>query len=169
MKDNSFMFYHVSKKNLGNTIYLEPKIPESSLLEEEGNIPRICVSINVYYCLRSIIAVQAKNFHVFNLLEAFRHNLLPMESKEYWVARGENLLSPSIYISKKYAFLPPNSSDFRSNKEHWYLQKTKFERLGFLDLSALITNGKLNVINDFNQIDGFHVLNEKYKQLKVRK
>ena len=60
------MFYHVSKNNLGNIIYLEPKIPENCLIEEEGNIPHICVSTSIYYCLRSIIGVQSKNFHVFN-------------------------------------------------------------------------------------------------------
>ena len=163
------MFYHVSKNNLGNIIYLEPKIPENCLIEEEGNIPHICVSTSIYYCLRSIIGVQSKNFHVFNLLESFRHNLIPMESKEDWVSRGENLLSPSIYISKENAFIPPNASDFRSNKEHWYLQKTKFERIGFLDLPILITNGKLKTTNNCHYIEGFHVIDEKYKQLKIKK
>lgn len=163
------MFYHVSKKNLGNQVILEPRVPETGLMEEEGNIPHICVSTSIFHCLRSIIAVQARNFHVFNLLEAFRQNLVPMESKEDWVARGEKIQSPIVYVSNEKAYLPPNCSDFRFNKEHWFLKETHFEKIGFIDLQTLVTKGKIKVIDNFNELDGILVLNEDYKKLKVKK
>lgn len=148
---------------------LEPRVPETGLMEEEGNIPHICVSTSIFHCLRSIIAVQAKNFHVFNLLEAFRQNLIPMESKEEWVSRGERIQSPIVYVTNEQAYLPPNSSDFRFNKEHWLLKETQFDKIGFIDLQTLITTGKIKTINHFNELDGILVLNEEYKKIKIRK
>jgi hypothetical protein len=163
------LFYHVSKKDLGESVVLEPRIPETGLVEEEGNIPHVCVSTTVFHCLRSILAVQAKNFHVWNIFDTCRQNIIHMESKDEWVSRGEKIKSPAIYMSKERAFIPPNCADFRFNKEHWYLKETKFNRVGFVDLSILILKGEIKIVDTLNELDGAFILNEEYKKIKVKK
>ena len=161
------MFYHISKKNLGKEVTLRPQVPESCCTETEGDIPRICVSISPYYCLKGILGVPVKSFNVFNSIESFRQDLIGMESQEEWIARGGTLLSPSIYTSEEKAWLPPNCSDFRSNKEYWYVRETAFKLQGFIHLDSFIKTGKINIVDYSQEIDGSHITNEALKKLKV--
>lgn len=112
------MWFHVTKNYLGKEIILKPHAPESDCIRNtEGDIPRICVSDDIFLCLRGIIG-----------------NPVPtsLHFKDHFV---EN---PSVYCTEEKAFLPPNCSDFRENHEHWILKPTKFFFLAYLDIRALL-------------------------------
>jgi len=64
------MFYHISKKDLGQTVKLKPKVPSSSLVSREGNIPRICVAPSLYLCALSVVS--SKPISVSDLLFEYK-------------------------------------------------------------------------------------------------
>lgn len=114
--------YHLSKKFLGNVVRLRPKVPSSSAISIEGNIPRVCFSTNPFYCVRSICG--SKHINGFDLIE-FRLG-------------DTKFINPSIYATTKELFLPPQVSDFKHNKELWSLKSIDVEYLGFLCLQSLL-------------------------------
>lgn len=129
MQNNKW--YHVSRKDLGDKIKLTPKIPESAIISREGNIPRVTTSDNVLLCVKAIIS--SYTFKVADLLE-FKHK--------------NNFINPAIYVNDTdQPYLPPDAIDFRSNNEHWYLQETEFNLIGYVCLKSL-TEGKLNIVNE---------------------
>lgn len=68
MKQSNNVFYHISKKYLDKKVTLTPKVPESALINKEGNIPRICVSDDPLLCVRSVMSnpkIQVRNFIEF--------------------------------------------------------------------------------------------------------
>ena len=46
--------YHISMKDLGDEIILEPKIPDIVAFGEDEHTKRICVSPSILGCLRSV-------------------------------------------------------------------------------------------------------------------
>lgn len=53
------MFYYVPRNYLGKTVTLVPKVPETAHVDEEGNIPRICVcpsALNAQLCQKFTIS-----------------------------------------------------------------------------------------------------------------
>jgi len=113
------MFFHVSRSYLGKKKVFIPKVPENSLVHIEGNIHRVCVSDNLYFCLRSIIGL----------------------SEPKYVAFREFSENPCVYFTDEMPFIPPESVDFRLNNEHWFLKPTKFFFLGRIDMNAFMSNG----------------------------
>jgi hypothetical protein len=134
--------YHLSKKDLGLDVILKPKVPESSVISKEGNIPRVCVSNSLLLCLRSIVGCHA--IMVDDLFYAFR-DLSHYENAEEWKHNNGHFLHPVVYQSLEIPFLPPDASDFRINREKWYLKKTAFQRLGYLDLQRAL-HGEITII-----------------------
>lgn len=127
------LFYHVSKKDHGLTFKFKPKLPESAIIPKEGNIPRVCVAPEIFYCLRSI----GSNKHLYSM-----DIIIECRNDE----GGWN--PPAIYMTNEQPYLPPRVSDFRYNKEHWFLKPVEMLRIGYVDLEAL-TRGKVEIIKQF--------------------
>lgn len=114
------MWYHVSFDYLGESTILKPKIPNIIYAPEreiEGNIPRVCVSLSIYNCLKAKIGE-------------------PSISTLDWKDIPEN---PCVYFTEDVPFIPPACSDFRVNDERWFLMPTKFYYLGRVDMYKLFT------------------------------
>lgn len=148
-------YFHISKKDLGDKVVLKPKIPESALPSKEGNIPRICVCPKIYNCIEAIVSVRRPT--VGDFIQELSKDVNPFELFES--NKLITYFSPSIYVSDEIPFLPPAASDYRRTKEHWYLKRTPFKRCGYLDLNMLLTTGKLNTVDQYNEIKA------KYKDL----
>lgn len=115
------MWFHVSNTYLGDSPILQPRLPRNGhwkIINEEGNIPRICVSNSLFHCLLAI--------HGTEYLKSSRLDFT------------EN---PCVYFTEETPYLPPNCSDFRLNSEMWFLKKTKFFYLSRIDMNYLFTHG----------------------------
>lgn len=163
------MFYHVSKKDLGSVVTLIPKVPESSLISKEGNIPRICVSTHIYFCLRSITGGSSSKFNVNEILHEIRDDIQPMEESLEWKNRGACFVSPAIYTCDEEAFVPPDACDFKKNNENWYIQNQSFKRIGYLHLHRLIMDGQIKLVEYPHTLDGKYLDNADAMGLKVVK
>lgn len=113
------MWFHISKKFLGNKITLTPKVPDSAQLHIEGDIPRICVSSSIYKCLCGILGN--------GRLRSFE-------------AKAEFAENPCVYFTEKTPYLPPDCIDFRKIDEHWFLYPTDFYFAARIDLYNLFAN-----------------------------
>lgn len=113
------MWFHISKKFLGNKVTLTPNVPDSANSFEEGNIPRICVGDTIFKCLLGIVG--------------YKHLDSKMLSTEF-------VENPCVYFTEKTPYLPPNASDFRTTNEHWFLYPTDFYFAARLDLYNLFAN-----------------------------
>lgn len=151
------MFYHVSYVDLGERATLTPQIPKNSDIEEEGDIPRICVSTSIYSCLKGILSKQ--KFKSIHILNNFRKDMEAFEEMEEWINKGAKILSPTVYYTKKKAYEPPNASDFRKNNEYWYINKTIFDRVGYICLNTLIEKNQIRVVDFYHEVDG-KILND---------
>ena len=144
------MFYHVSKRYLGNTVTLTPKVPGTALITEEGDIPRICTSKNLLGCIRGIVSI--KNVTVGKFLVETMDHIAFMSIQDQINYPGKTLVSPSIYSSIERAYTPPNASDFRVNKEMWYLSDTNFTLIAFIDIIKLMYTGELDYTNEIQTV-----------------
>lgn len=146
-------YFHISRVDLGESTKLKPKIPGSSLISEEGNIPRVCVCPSIYKCIEAIVSSSQPTIDDF-LIEfrletnSFDFATLANEDEELRIYN-----SPVVYYCEEIPYLPPRCSDFRRTKEHWYLKRTTFTRFGYLDLNQLIIDGKLTIVNNHHQVE----------------
>lgn len=130
---NKLFFYHVSKIDHGEEFEFIPRVPETAILNKEGNIPRICVSTKIFYCLRSICSNrELYSYDILNNLNNYNKTNI--------------LMPPTIYAidPKQPPFLPPDVSDFRYNEELWFLNPIIMKRIGYLDLHKLVI-GKIKI------------------------
>ena len=139
------MYFHVSKVYLGEEPTLTPKVPSSALPSEEGDIPRICVSTSVYHCLRAITSCSPLNAR--DLLFEFKKQNVPFETTEDIIVRQAKIIFPAVYSTKDQPHLPPNASDFRANKEYWFLHPTTFKFEGYVDLKWLVEKEKIRLVS----------------------
>jgi len=126
------MWFHVSRKYLGDSPILTPRLPNNGnlkLMKNEGNIPRICVSNSLFYCLRAI------------------HGTEELVSTK--LIFNEN---PCVYFTEETPYLPPDFDDFRLNNEMWFIKKTKFYYLARIDIYKLFTEKIIVPTNDKNII-----------------
>ena len=129
------MFYHVSMKDMGERFRFIPKVPSSAIVPKEGNVPRICVCPEVFYCLRAISG-QKKLFSMDIVLQC----------------RGKDgIILPTVYGTEKLPFLPPRVADFRKNKEHWFTTPITMKRVGYIDLGALV-KGRVEIIPELRKV-----------------
>lgn len=154
------MWYHVSKRFLGNEFVFKPKLPETAVIEREGDTPRICVSDSIAKCLRAIdsgdnLTLKSIIINFSDLKDEFS-----FETEEDLYAK--NFRTPAIYVTEETPILPPDISDFRFNNEHWFLQPTKFKFVGYLSFNALL-KGQLSISPryDYVEIEDYRVLENK--------
>ena len=111
------MWYHVTKSYRGKVAVMTPRLPRdgnSNLIKYEGNIPRICVSNDIFRCLLAI------------------HGTEELVSDKLYFTEN-----PCVYYTEVTPYLPPDYGDFRINNEMWFLKRTKFYYLARVDLSKL--------------------------------
>lgn len=142
--------YHLSKVFLGNNVILTPKVPISSSIDAEGDIPRICFSVNIFYCVRSIGG--GTLLKVFDLAE-FKNRHISKFDKNYDEEKFNfSIINPSIYITKDKLFTPPAHGDFRHNKELWSLNPIDVKFAGYLCLNSLLSR-ELKITNMSNTLE----------------
>ena len=66
-------WYHISTKYLGKKATLSPRVPTYCNINEEGNIPRICVANNIQNCLYGVIGVD--NIRGADIFDTFHTTL----------------------------------------------------------------------------------------------
>lgn len=159
-------FKHVSKMDLGDSAVFTPRVPETALVSIEGNIPRVCVSPSVGRCIHSIISSRVT--HAWDLLYEFRSNIEDFEDLEEWIDRDGIIVSPSIYSTDELPYLPPKASDFRQNKEMWFLKPVTLIRNGYVDLWKTIETGKVCVSYFPIEIKGSVFLDQELKKLTIK-
>lgn len=135
-------FYHISRKNHGNVFTFVPRVPDSAVVEREGNIPRVCVAPSLYCCIASIVS--GKDIKVGQVLCEFAV-MEPFETVEEFEKSKRTIPFPSVYWTHDQPYLPPASSDFRRNKEHWFISPTTMLFEGYLDLQSLWSFGILRL------------------------
>lgn len=129
------MFYHISKKDLGVNVKFTPRVPDSALVSIEGNIPRVCVSSSLLGCIRGICGTNKVT--VSDIIYGCKKDVV------------SNSYCPlTVYLAPAdiYPYVPPNVSDYRANKEHWYLSVIKMRRIGYIDFTALL-DGCIEIID----------------------
>lgn len=126
------MWYHVRREYLGKAPIIQPKVPEAvsenvTCGAEEGNIPRICVSDNIFKCFRGIMGIEIPRTIDFST--RFEEN-------------------PYLYITDETALVPPNCLDFRYNNEHWFIKPTRFYYIGRIDMYKMVSRNILDITED---------------------
>lgn len=124
------MYYHVSKIDRGEEFVFKPKLPESALISKEGDIPRICVCSNVYFCLRAITSSSS----------------LSLDDLRCEFVSDNDMIPPAVYMTQESPYIPPDASDFRFNDERWFLSKIKMERVGYINLKPLFEKGAIELV-----------------------
>lgn len=159
------MYYHVSKKYLGEKVVLTPRVPETCLVTEEGDIPRICTSKTLLGCIRGIVSHSMVS--VRDVLYEIVEHVGFSAFEDYLADSTKMVISPSIYVAGGIAYTPPNASDFRANKEMWFLEATEFTLVAYIDLHTLIATGELMVRPDIHKVALYElsqaILNESVK------
>ena len=146
-------FLHLSKSDLGAKFKFIPRIPSNAIMDEEGDIPRICVSTNLYDCVRGILGMTLPSTNDFGC----EMRRFP-QRQTLWEQVGEPTFHPcALYGTNRQAYLPPNHGDFRENNEHWFLTPVTMNRLGFLDLHAFFKDGELRIIDEYVSLSAAQV------------
>jgi len=126
-------YYHISKTFLGTEFKFIPKIPGASLISSEGDIPRVCVSPYIEFCIRSIIS--------HDPIEA-------VDMLEFLCKNKKLLVNPCIYSTTEIPFIPPDASDFRHNSEHWFLSNVKMSFVSRLCIQNFIYEDKIVLVDE---------------------
>ena len=142
---------------MGQQATLLPKVPNNAYFDEEGDIPRICFSTSIFYCVRSIIG--CKRLRTIGLI-AFKDIYTPEEELKF--------NNPNIYVTNKKLYTPPACSDFKYNKEYWALDPTEVNFIGLLCLKNLV-NGILKTTDIANTLDSQEWWNNKSNYILLSK
>lgn len=145
------LWYHVSNEFIGYTPILEPRIPDTVLMDE-GNIPRVCVSNNIYFCIRS--KVGREDLRAYDLLYGFNAKDDEDYFIRYEICKMVTVKNPSVYVTEGTPYYPPNYSDFRRNNEMWFIT-TQFHFIGFLSIGEIVKNQVVRFSNQ--QIETIYI------------
>ena len=113
------LWYHISNEFIGYNPILEPRVPivtETALISE-GNIPRVCVSNSIYFCIRS--KVGREDLRVCDILDQFSVT----EDNENYIIENKimarfTFTKEDFYSEEPYAFVFSYASDrFRHDLE----------------------------------------------------
>lgn len=126
------MWYHLRREYLGKNPTIIPRVPTAVYNNvicrvEEGDIPRICVSDNVFKCILGITGIDEPS--VEDIDRRFDEN-------------------PCLYITDSTPYTPPNCLDFRTTNEHWFIAPTKFLYLGRVDMGKLLRRSVIELTSD---------------------
>lgn len=157
-------YYHISKTYLGKEYLFTPRIPQSSLISVEGNIPRICVSDNILKCIRSMTGMHSPD--ILDITSEFIFGNDDCSNVDQLLLNGNNFVNPAIYYTQNIPFLPPNISDFRYNSEMWFLQPELFQFKGYLNLSQLIS-GNFVVSESATSLTKKEYIDRKNEELEI--
>lgn len=146
------LWYHVSNEFIGYTPILEPRIPDTVLMNE-GNIPRVCVSNNIYFCIRS--KVGREDLRAYDLLYGFNAKDDEDYFIRYEICKMVTVKNPSVYVTEGTPYYPPNYSDFRRNNEMWFITPTQFHFIGFLSIGEIVKNQVIRFSNQ--QIETIYI------------
>ena len=152
------LWYHVSNEFIGYTPILEPRVPDTVLMSE-GNIPRVCVSNNIYFCIRS--KVGREDLRAYDLLYGF--SAISAKDEEDYFIKSESckittVMNPSVYVTEGTPYYPPDHSDFRRNNEMWFITPTQFHFIGFLSIGEIVKNRVVRFSNQ--QIETIYIPND---------
>ena len=148
------LWYHISDKFIGYNPVLEPKAYQDKefVLWYEGNVPRICVSNNIFFCIRSMIGHE--DLYTYDVLFRFRssydHNNLNEDKNTICGEEdGKSIIvnNPAIYATEENPYYPSNCLDFRRNNEMWFINPTQFQFIGFLSIKQFVTNYVVRLTN----------------------
>ena len=135
------LWYHISNEFIGYNPILEPRVPiiTETTLTSEGNIPRVCVSNSIYFCIRS--KVGREDLRVCDVLDQFS----VAEDNENYIIETNNckistVKNTSVYVTEDAPYYPPDYSDFRRNNEMWFITPTQFHFIGFLSIGEMVKN-----------------------------
>ena len=135
------LWYHISNEFIGYNPILEPRVPivTETTLTSEGNIPRVCVSNSIYFCIRS--KVGREDLRVCDVLDQFS----VAEDNENYIIETKNckistVKNTSVYVTEDTPYYPPDYSDFRRNNEMWFITPTQFHFIGFLSIGEMVKN-----------------------------
>ena len=159
------LWFHVSDEFVGYNPVLEPRqIPGNSVFMFEGNVPRVCVSNNIYFCVRSKIG--REDLRSYDLLFQFAVRKNDEDSiTETDTCKIVTIKNPSVYATEETPYYPPNCNDFRRNNEMWFITPTQFQFIGFLSIDQIIKN--MVIRYSPQQIETIYVPNEYKMNLEL--
>lgn len=134
------MYYHLSKKDHGSDFLFKPRVPESSVIDFEGDIPRVCVTPRIIACLHSIAGTVGR-LSLADIVYNFQGDR-PLPSK--WMRepdddRVEVIVSPTVYRTHQVPYKPPKACDFHKTEEGWFIKSIRMERIGYLNIHSLMS------------------------------
>ncbi len=128
------------------------------------------MTTSVVNCINSIVSHNGVSVMEFLFEIFFRDALYDGSSAvDDWIKNKSKLTSPVIYRCKETPYLPPDASDFRRNREHWYLSPTEFIRSGYIDLNRLVETGKVYTISKLNTLDGSYLKQKSLLNIQIRR
>ena len=121
-----------------NLEHRDPRITKNTI-KSEGNIPRVCVSNSIYFCIKS--KVGREDLRVCDVLDQFS----VAEDNENYIIETNNckistVKNTSVYVTEDTPYYPPDYSDFRRNNEMWFIIPTQFHFIGFLSIGEMVKN-----------------------------
>ena len=105
------------------------------------------------FLLVFIIYISRRLFQARTILkEKENAHIINLSNEENSYRKDIVTIGPvTIYSTDQQPYLPPDASDFRINKEHWFIQPVEMIRIGYLSLGQLL-KGKISLIKKPNQI-----------------
>lgn len=127
-------YYHISKTDLGEKFRFTPRVPRSAIIDDEGDIPRVCVSSKIVNCIDAICGCYAT-------VNDFIHEVVRLDS--------DLLIPPTVYFTTRTPYTPPNAVDFYQNGEKWFITSVTMKRLGYIDLERMFQFGEVLITQQF--------------------
>lgn len=105
-------YYHITYKDLGNTVILEPKIPSVFADAEDYSTPRICVSDSVLGCTIGI--ANGNNYTVYGVLK---------KDIKFKIITNEEIVKDKLVW------------DAHISREAWLLESISVKKFGTITIS----------------------------------
>lgn len=129
------VYYHISRKDLGENPTLKAKIPESAIASMEGTENRVCFCPDIIGCLLSIAA-----YSTATMMDAVLELIINMSLKD------DTVNNPTIYSTDEKLIKPPQISDFKLTKEMWSLKDISVQRIGYINVRDCLFNNNALII-----------------------
>ena len=132
------LMYHISRKDLGETTALKPKIPKYRHEAECSTTRRVCFSPTVEQCVLGLIGFGINR--ELTIFTTFLELASPIDC-------------PTVYCTNEKLFKPLPIGDFGITDEHWSLEPIVVERCGYLDCMAMVEDRQVRLISEPCYID----------------
>jgi hypothetical protein len=125
-------WYHVSEKDLGDTVILTAKVPKTAPADlEDVTTARVCFAPSISQCLYAI--------------HSYKTNLISEVIKTYLHTTPQSCINPTVYFTDAELVKPDDASDYSITEEHWSLTDIAVRRLGYVDLYHLLMKKNLRL------------------------